>query len=69
MNVSMDDLVVRVGEIRYHWTLTGTNTGPTGTSRLVKISGFETWRISTRGLIEHSQGQFDEAEYLRQLGE
>ena len=68
MRVVLDDLVVHDDEIRYHWTLTGTNTGPAGTGKSVKISGFESWRISTRGLIEHSQGHFDEAEYRSQLG-
>jgi hypothetical protein len=68
MKVSMDELVVQDGEIQYHWTLTGTNTGPEGTGRSVKISGFESWR-SEKGLIERSQGHFDENEYRRQLEE
>jgi hypothetical protein len=60
--------VVQDGEIHYHWTLTGTNTGPGGTGRSVKISGFESWR-SEKGLIERSQRHFDENEYRRQLEE
>ena len=69
MKVFMDDLVVEDNDIRYHWTLTGTNTGPGGTGRPVRISGFESWQVGPRGLIEHSQGHFDENEYSRQLGE
>ena len=69
MKVFMDDLVVEDNDIRYHWTLTGTNNGPGGTGRPVRISGFESWQVGPRGLIEHSQGHFDENEYSRQLGE
>ena len=69
MKVFMDDLVLEDNDIRYHWTLTGTNTGPGGTGRPVRISGFESWQVGPRGLIEHSQGHFDENEYSRQLGE
>jgi uncharacterized protein (TIGR02246 family) len=67
MRVSMDDLVVNDNELRYHWTLTGTNTGPGGTGRPVRISGFESWHVGPSGLIERSQGHFDENEYSRQL--
>ena len=68
MKVFMDDLVVNDNEIRYQWTLTGTNTGPGGTGRSVKISGFESWNVGPGGLIESSQGHFNENEYQRQLG-
>ena len=53
----------------YRWTLTGTNTGPGGTGKAVRISGYEEWTFSADGLIAASQGHFDEAEYLRQLKE
>ena len=43
------------------------NTGPGGTGRPVRISGVEQWRIGADGLIEESKGQFDEADYQRQL--
>ena len=33
----MDDLLVRGDETEYHWTLTGTNTGPEGTGRGVRL--------------------------------
>ena len=67
MKVFMDDLVVNDDDIRYHWTLTGTNSGPGGTGRSVRISGFESWRVGPTGLIERSDGRFDESEYSRQL--
>lgn len=63
----MDRLEVNGSRIEYHWTLTGTNTGPGGTGRSIRISGLERWRIGSDGLIEESKGQFDEAEYQRQL--
>src|SRR3954468_17421645 len=50
-----------------HWTLTGTNTGPGGTGRLVRISGFEQWTMSSEGLIAASVGSFDAAEWDRQV--
>ncbi len=68
MLVRMDDLVVRADGAEYHWTLTGTNTGPNGTRRSVRISGFEEWTIGSDGLIIRSQGHFDNIDYQRQLG-
>ena len=62
------DSLGRSGErVTYHWTLTGTNTGPGGTGNAVHISGFEEWLFGPDGLIAHSQGHMDEAEYARQL--
>ncbi|MDX2267566.1 MAG: ester cyclase [Bryobacter sp.] len=51
----------------FHWTLEGTNTGPGGTGRRVRISGFEAWQFSSNGLIAESEGTFDEAHYQQQL--
>ena len=65
--VVMDNLRLQAGEPEYHWTLAGTNSGPGGTGRRVRISGFERWRIGSDGLIASSQGHFDAAEYRRQL--
>lgn len=65
--VRMDDLRITGGQAVYHWTLTGTNTGPGGTGKAVRISGFEEWTIDEDGLIIESLGQFDEEEYHRQL--
>ncbi|HZW87817.1 MAG TPA: nuclear transport factor 2 family protein [Myxococcaceae bacterium] len=63
------DAVERVGEeFRYRWTLRGTNSGPGGTGRRVRISGYEEWTIGPDGLIARSLGHFDEADYRRQLG-
>lgn len=67
LQVVMDDLLLRGDGAEYHWTLTGTNTGPGGTGHRVRISGFEAWRIGHDGLIACSQGHFDAAEYSRQL--
>ena len=51
----------------FHWTLIGTNTGPAGTGKRVRISGFELWKIDNDGLIAESKGHVDSAEYERQL--
>jgi len=67
--VAMDSLTRDGDRFQYHWTLTGTNTGPGGTGKSVRISGYEEWRIGSDGLIAESQGHFDEAEYNRQLQE
>jgi predicted ester cyclase len=63
----MDDVLLQDDGAVYHWTLTGTNTGPGGTGRRVRISGFEVWEIGTNGLIANSRGHFDSLDYRRQL--
>jgi hypothetical protein len=65
--IKMDRLVVKGAKTEYHWTLTGTNTGPGGTGKFVKISGFEEWRLGPDGLIAESLGYFNAADYERQL--
>ena len=65
--VVMDSLSIDGNRAVYHWTLTGTNTGPGGTGRPVRISGFEEWTLGADGLIASSLGHFNEAEYQRQL--
>lgn len=67
LQVLMDDLRVQGDGAAYHWTLIGTNTGPGGTGKRVRISGFEIWKIGADGLISESQGNFDAADYQRQL--
>lgn len=67
MKVFMDDLLIRGDRAEFHWTLDGHNTGPGGTGKRVRISGFEVWTIGADGLIAASQGNFDAAEYERQL--
>lgn len=67
MVVEMDSLVTRESTVQFHWTFTGTDTGPAGTGNAVRISGFEAWTMGDDGLIAASRGHFDEAEYNRQL--
>jgi hypothetical protein len=67
MHLLMDDLVIQKNRAVFHWTLTGTNTGPGGTGHRVRISGFEVWRLGADGLISQSKGHFDEASYQHQL--
>ena len=67
MEVAMDDLVRESHGTAFHWTLTGTNSGPGGTGKRVRISGHELWQLDNEGLIGHSKGYFDSAEYERQL--
>jgi uncharacterized protein (TIGR02246 family) len=69
------DMVVKMDLIRssqdthavFYWTWTGTNTGPGGTGKSVRISGYEDWKMGADGLIAESRGHFNEAEYQRQL--
>jgi len=67
MVVSMDSLSVAGNHAIFHWTLTGTNTGPGGTGKAVRFSGREEWTIDADGRIEKSLGHYDAAEYQRQL--
>lgn len=67
LQVLMDDLILWADRAEYHWTLIGTNTGPGGTGKRVRISGFEEWKMGADGLIAESQGHFDAAEYDLQL--
>jgi uncharacterized protein (TIGR02246 family) len=67
MIVMFDKLEPRRDATAFHWTLTGTNTGPGGTGNRVRISGYELWKIDNDGLITESKGNFDAAEYERQL--
>ncbi len=65
--VKMDRLVVSGAKTEYHWTLIGTNTGPGGAGKFVRISDYEEWRFGPDGLIAESLGHFDAADYQRQL--
>jgi predicted ester cyclase len=65
--VTFDKLEAGPDGIEFHWTFTGTNTGPGGTGNKVRISGHESWKIDRDGLIAESKGHFDAAEYERQL--
>ena len=68
MVVAMDSVSLDGDRAVYRWTLTGTNTGPGGTGKPVRISGYEEWTFSPDGQIAESRGHFDEADYNRQLG-
>lgn len=67
LSVRMDKLSTSDRQAVYHWTLVGTNTGPGGTGRTVRISGYEEWTIGSDGLIQRSLGHYDGADYERQL--
>ena len=67
MIVTIDKLLRDEEGTKFHWTLTGTNTGPGGTEKRVRISGYELWKIGDDGLIAQSEGHFDSGEYERQL--
>ena len=67
MIVTMDKVAHEEQGTEFHWTLTGTNTGPGGTGKRVRISGYELWKINNNGLIRESKGHFDGAAYERQL--
>jgi uncharacterized protein (TIGR02246 family) len=67
MVLRMDDVCIEGDHAVYHWTFIGTNTGRGGTGHPVRFSGFEEWKIGEDGLIAESRGQFDNAEYQRQL--
>jgi len=68
------DMVVRLDQISqegdhavFRWTWTGTNSGPGGTGKSVRISGYEEWTFAADDLLAESNGHFDESEYERQL--
>jgi len=67
MVVTMDSVSQEENRATFHWTWTGTNTGPGGTGRPVRISGYEEWMFSADGLIVESKGHYDETEYQRQM--
>jgi uncharacterized protein (TIGR02246 family) len=67
MVVTMDKISDEGDSTQFHWTLTGTNTGPGGKGKRVRMSGYEEWQLNEDGLIARSKGHFDSAEYERQL--
>jgi len=67
MVVAMDRVSQEGTHAVFHWTWTGTNSGPGGTGKSVRIRGREEWTLGADDLIAESQGHFDEAEYQRQL--
>ena len=67
MVVKMDSISREAERVIFRWTWTGTNTGPGGNGKSVNISGFESWKIGEDKLILESLGNYDEAEYERQM--
>lgn len=67
MVVTLDSLTQEGGRVQFHWIWTGTNTGPGGTGKAVRMRGYEEWTLGPGGLIVESKGHYDEAEYQRQL--
>jgi anti-anti-sigma factor len=67
IQIRMDDLAVEGDRATYHWTLTGTQSGPGGKGNRVRISGVESWKIGADGLIAESLGKFDNDSYQRQI--
>ncbi|WP_461414403.1 nuclear transport factor 2 family protein [Gemmatimonas sp.] len=65
--VALRSLASHDDRVWYDWVLTGTNTGPGGTGRPVRINGREAWRMTDNGLISDSIGSFDVVDYERQL--
>jgi len=69
MVVRLDSVVQAGTTARFYWIWTGTNTGPGGTGKAVRMTGYEEWTFAPNGLIAQSLGHYDEAEYQRQLRE
>lgn len=67
MVLTMDSVRLSGSGVEYHWTFSGTNTGPEGTGNRVRFSGYEEWTMSASGLVARSLGHFDEEEYNHQL--
>ncbi len=65
--VKFDRLEPNGERVTYHWTLTGSNSGPGGTGNSVRISGYEDWKIGADGLIADSKGNYDAQEWDRQV--
>jgi hypothetical protein len=63
----MDDVRGDGDRAVYRWTATGTNTGPGGTGKAVRFSGYEEWTLGADRSIAASEGHYGEAEYMRQL--
>jgi hypothetical protein len=65
MELEMGNILTRDdGVVEYHWTLIGDHAG---TEKHVHISGFEEWTFGDDGLVAASLGNFDAAEYERQV--
>ena len=65
--LTMESFALRAERGWYNWRLTGTASGPGGTGNRIDIHGFEIWRFTPEGLIDFSNGYFDNAAYARQI--
>ena len=54
-------------DIPLRCTFVGTNTGPEGTGKPLRFSGYEDWAFGNDGLVMQSSGHFDNDEYQYQL--
>jgi nuclear transport factor 2 (NTF2) superfamily protein len=66
MELLMDGIEGDAHSAVYRWTFAGTNTGPGGTGRPVRFSGYEEWTLNENGLIARSLGHFDADDNERQ---
>lgn len=69
MKVELVELKGEYPNVEFHWHWTGTYTGPGGNGAYVDLYGYEAWTFDEDGLIARSLGNYDEAEYERQLAE
>ncbi len=69
MLVRMDSVTHNGNTTTFYWIWTGTNTGPGGTGKAVRMTGHEEWTFAPNGLLAQSLGHYDDAEYQRQLRE
>ena len=67
LKITLDDVLVVGGHPEFHWTMTGTYSGPGGTGQRVSIKGVEEWRMGKDGLIAESRGHFSMADLQRQM--
>jgi hypothetical protein len=65
--VTLDALEQRGERTLFHWGFVGTNSGPGGTHRPVRIHGYEAWLFGADDLIADSQGHYDAADWQRQV--
>ena len=67
MLVKMEQVSHEGSHVIFRWLWTGTNTGPGGTGKSVRIQGYEAWTLDAQGMIAESKGHYDAAEYGRQV--
>jgi nuclear transport factor 2 (NTF2) superfamily protein len=67
MCVELDSVTLSVAGARFAWIWTGTNTGPGGTGKSVRMVGYEDWTFADESHLSQSLGHFDDAEYQRQV--